>query len=80
MYLDVPSGAALVSITRTATDDDGNPIEHSHDLFRSDLTRLIVRSGAAAAAGNGRAEVVQLHTFAMPDEPDHCDEEEQREA
>jgi GntR family transcriptional regulator len=60
MYLDVQSGAALVSITRTACDADGNPIEHSHDLFRGDLTRLIVRSGAAAAPGSGRAEVVQL--------------------
>lgn len=65
IYLDVPPGAALLSIIRTVTDADGDPFEHSHDLFRGDMTRLVVRSGAAAAGGHGgvvqgAAEVVHL--------------------
>jgi GntR family transcriptional regulator len=63
-YLEVPPGAALLSITRTASDASGDPVEHSRDLFRGDRTRLVVRSGAAAATGPGpipgHAEVVQL--------------------
>jgi GntR family transcriptional regulator len=65
IYLDVPPGAALLSIIRTVTDAGDDPFEHSHELFRGDMTRLVVRSGAAAAAGHGgvvlgAAEVVQL--------------------
>jgi GntR family transcriptional regulator len=65
IYLDVPMGAALLSIIRTVTDAVGDPFEHSHDLFRGDMTRLVVRSGTAAAAGyggvvRGGTEVVQL--------------------
>src|ERR1700760_2052047 len=40
--LDVPAGAPLLSITRTATDADGVPFEFSHDLFRGDRTRILV--------------------------------------
>lgn len=62
--LGVEPGAALLSITRTTTDTGGDPIEYGRDLFRADLTRLIIRSGTAATAGSGRipgrAQVMQL--------------------
>lgn len=46
---------SLLALTRTAFDDDGQPFEHSLDLFRADRTRLIVRS-AAWPEGSARAE------------------------
>lgn len=65
--LGVEFGAPLLSITRTASDGRGDPIEHSHDLFRGDRTRLVVRSGDAASSAHdgtggwgGRAQVVEL--------------------
>ena len=36
MVLDVAAGAPLLSITRTTTDTDDEPIEFSHDLFRAE--------------------------------------------
>ena len=69
--LEVPPGAALLSITRTASDSGGDPVEHSRDLFRGDRTRLVVRSGTAAATSAGpfpgHAEVVELHA-GLPDD------------
>ena len=56
--LDVAPDAALLAITRTASDTGGDPIEYAHDLFRGDRTRLVVRSGDGAAGG--RAQVVEL--------------------
>jgi GntR family transcriptional regulator len=56
----VKPDAALLAITRTASDTDGDPIEYAHDLFRGDRTRLVVRSGDAAASAGGRAQVVEL--------------------
>jgi GntR family transcriptional regulator len=53
----VEPDAALLAITRTASDADGDPIEYAHDLFRGDRTRLVVRSGDGAG---GRAQVVEL--------------------
>ena len=62
MLLDVPPGAALMAITRTASDASGDPIEYAMDLFRGDRTRLVVRSSdGLAGSGNGRAQVVELH-------------------
>ena len=61
--LDVKPDAALLAITRTASDADGDPIEYAHDRFRGDRTRLVVRSGDGAAgdgAAGGRAQVVEL--------------------
>jgi GntR family transcriptional regulator len=61
--LDVEPDAALLAITRTASDADGDPIEYAHDRFRGDRTRLVVRSGDGAAgdgAAGGRAQVVEL--------------------
>jgi GntR family transcriptional regulator len=59
-YLDVRAGAALLQIIRTTSDASGDPIEYARDLFRGDRTRIIVRYGAAARSGDGRAEVVAL--------------------
>ena len=72
-YLDVQPGAALLLINRTTTDAEGDPFEYSHDLFRGDKIRLIVRSGTAAAGGRGRAEVVHLSPGLAPDQEDQRD-------
>jgi GntR family transcriptional regulator len=42
--LQVPQGAALLSITRTAFDGAGIPFEFSTDLFRADRTRITMRT------------------------------------
>ena len=42
----MPEGAPLVAITRTAWDSDGVAFEHSHDLFRGDRVRIVVRAKA----------------------------------
>ena len=42
--LDVAVAAPLLSITRTTTAADGEPFEHSHDLFRADRTTITVRT------------------------------------
>jgi GntR family transcriptional regulator len=62
LLLDVPPGAALLAISRTASDAHADPIEYALDLFRGDRTRVVVRSGSGAAgSSNGRAQVVELH-------------------
>lgn len=64
MILDVPGGAPLLSITRTTTDEQGEPFEFSHDLFRSDRTRIVVRTpgdrGGITRTARGRGQVVEL--------------------
>ncbi|HTY72932.1 MAG TPA: GntR family transcriptional regulator [Actinomycetes bacterium] len=65
--LDVPIGSPLLSILRTSLDRDGLPVEHSHDLFRADRTRITVRTRGdrgtfAAPSGHGR--VVELQARA----------------
>ena len=45
--LTAPVGAPLVSIHRTTLDEDGDPIEFSHDLFRSDWDRMTMMTPAA---------------------------------
>lgn len=42
--LGVSPGTPLLSITRTAMENDGTPFEFSHDLFRADRTRILVRT------------------------------------
>jgi len=42
--LDVAVSAPLLSITRTTCAADGEPFEHSHDLFRADRTKITVRT------------------------------------
>jgi GntR family transcriptional regulator len=41
--LGVTPGAPLLSVTRTTVDERGIAFEYSHDLFRSDRTRVTVR-------------------------------------
>jgi GntR family transcriptional regulator len=67
--LEVAEGAALMSITRTTVDQDGEPLEYSHDLFRGDRTLITVRTpGRAGTAGSARSrgKVVELRAQAGP--------------
>jgi GntR family transcriptional regulator len=69
MILDVPPGAPLLSVTRTTTDMQDEPIEFSHDLFRGDRTRIVVRTpgkGTVTRASRGRGEVIELRAQAVP--------------
>jgi GntR family transcriptional regulator len=43
-------GAPLLAVARTAWDADGRAFEHSHDLFRADRARIVVRARSAPAA------------------------------
>ena len=60
--LGIPPGAPLLSIVRTTVDALGVPIEHSHDLFRADRTRITVHTydGATVSSSTNRGEVVEL--------------------
>jgi len=46
--LNTGGDAPLLSITRTTADDAGTPIEYSHDLFRADRTRIVIRTPSGA--------------------------------
>jgi len=48
--LGVRRGAPLLAVARTAWDAAGRPFERSHDLFRADRARIVVRARAAPAA------------------------------
>jgi GntR family transcriptional regulator len=54
--LEIEKGAPLVSVLRTAADADNRPFELSHDLFRADRTRIVVRTSHAG----GRAGALQV--------------------
>lgn len=58
--LGVPRSAPLVSVVRTAVDRQGLPFEYSHDLFRGDRVRIVVRTHGAAAAHASVASVVEV--------------------
>jgi GntR family transcriptional regulator len=59
--LEVRPGAPLVAIARTAWSADGRPFERSHDLFRADRVRIVVRVQGRDAASLGSAvEVVGM--------------------
>lgn len=63
LILEVSAGAPLLSITRTAVDNSDEPFEFSHDLFRGDRTRIVVRSPGhegPAAASPGQGRVIEL--------------------
>lgn len=45
--LEIEQGAPLVSVLRTAADAGGHPFEVSHDLFRADRIRIVVRTSQA---------------------------------
>jgi GntR family transcriptional regulator len=48
--LGVRRGAPLLAIARTAWDRQGRAFERSHDLFRADRARIVVRARSAPAA------------------------------
>ena len=48
--LGVRRAAPLLAVARTAWDADGRAFERSHDLFRADRARIVVRARAAPAA------------------------------
>ncbi|MDT3442322.1 MULTISPECIES: GntR family transcriptional regulator [unclassified Pseudofrankia] len=48
--LRTPAGAALLALQRTTYDPAGEPFEYSHDLFRADRIRIVVRSAGATVA------------------------------
>lgn len=58
--LGVARGAALVAISRTAWTVDGEAFEHSHDLFRGDRVRIVVRARAAPPANAVVATSVEV--------------------
>ena len=58
--LGVPEGAPLVTITRTAWDSDGVAFERSHDLFRGDRVRIVVRATAAPKSASVVASAVEV--------------------
>ena len=53
-------GAPLLAIARTAWDAAGQPFERSHDLFRADRARIVVRARAAPAAPTLVGATVQV--------------------
>jgi GntR family transcriptional regulator len=68
MVLDVATGAPLLSITRTTTDSEDEPFEFSHDLFRADRTRIVVRTpghGGVTRSARGRGRVIELRSQAI---------------
>ena len=58
--LEVKRSTPLVAIIRTAWDRDGRPFEHSHDLFRSDRVRIVVRTPAGESAARGVASTIEV--------------------
>lgn len=57
--LNLDNAAPLLSITRTTTDHDGEPIEFSHDLFRADRTRIVIKSPSASGSARSSANAGQ---------------------
>ena len=58
--LGLEPGAPVVSIVRTAWSTDGVAFEHSHDRFRGDRVRIVVRASAAQPAIGVVAASVQV--------------------
>jgi GntR family transcriptional regulator len=54
-------GAPLLGVARTAWDADGRAFERSHDLFRADRARIVVRARAAPDAPTLVGASVQVH-------------------
>jgi GntR family transcriptional regulator len=59
--LGIRRGASLLAVARTAWDADGAAFERSHDLFRADRARIVVRARAAAAAPTLVGATVHVH-------------------
>jgi GntR family transcriptional regulator len=64
--LGVPEGAPLVAITRTAWSSDGEPFESSHDLFRGDRVRIVVRARSAPETPSLVASAVEVRGTPRP--------------
>jgi GntR family transcriptional regulator len=67
--LGVAVAAPLLSIVRTTRDEAGGPMEYSHDLFRGDRTRIVVRTpgrGEMSRSARSQGAVVQLQSVARP--------------
>jgi GntR family transcriptional regulator len=58
--LGVAEGAPLVAISRTSWTADGEPFEFSHDLFRGDRVRIVVRARSAAETPSLVASAVEV--------------------
>lgn len=58
--LGVAEGAALVAISRTSWTTDGEPFEFSHDLFRADRVRIVVRARSAPKTPTLVASAVEV--------------------
>ena len=54
-------GAPLLAVARTAWDAEGRAFERSHDLFRADRARIVVRARAAPAAPTLVGAAIQAH-------------------
>ena len=66
--LDMHDGQPLLSITRTTKDQNGDLIEFSHDLFRADRIRLVVRTpgqGGITHSVRTRGTVIELQAQAV---------------
>nr|MDQ2896684.1 GntR family transcriptional regulator [Actinomycetota bacterium] len=58
--LGVPRGAPLVAIARTAWSVDGLAFERSHDMFRGDRVRIVVRARSAPKTSSVVAASVEV--------------------
>jgi GntR family transcriptional regulator len=58
--LQVRRSAPVVSIVRITVDADGRPFELSHDLFRADRVRIVVRARATGGASGLVASSIQI--------------------
>jgi GntR family transcriptional regulator len=68
LVLGVSSGSPLFSILRTSVDNQGVPIEYSHDLFRADRTRISISThgdGGITSTPNTAQGVVGLSRRAI---------------
>ena len=54
-------GAPLLAVARIAWDADGRAFERSHDLFRADRARIVVRARAAPAAATLVGAAIHAH-------------------
>jgi GntR family transcriptional regulator len=59
--LGVGRGAPLLAVARTAWDADGRAFERSHDLFRADRARIVVRARSAPATPTLVGASVHVH-------------------
>jgi len=58
--LDLARGAPLLAVARTAWDSAGEAFERSHDLFRADRARIVVRARSAPATPTLVGATVQV--------------------